>query len=157
MRKGLIGCLSLLISLAGFSQEDSSLVKLVNPPSVHTPKGYSHVAEINLGTCTMLIISGQVALDEQGNLVGKNDPGKQAEQAFKNIRSCVTNAGGTMDNIVKLSYFILDVSQVQKVRDARDKFINTAKPPASTLVQVSKLFREDVLIEIEATAIIPHK
>ncbi|HEX2848115.1 MAG TPA: RidA family protein [Chitinophagaceae bacterium] len=157
MKKGMVCCLALLVSLTGFSQEDTALIKMVNPSSVHTPKGYSHVAEINLGNCTMLIISGQVALDGQGNLVGKDDVGKQAEQAFKNIRSCVTNAGGTMDNIVKLSYFILDASQVQKVRNARDKFINTAKPPASTLVQISKLFREDILIEIEATAIIPHK
>lgn len=157
MKKGLIGCLFLLASLYGFSQQDTSLVKLINPSIVHSPKGYSHVAEINLGNCTMLIISGQVALDEKGNLVGKDDMGKQAEQVFKNIKNCVTNTGGTMDNIVKLSYFTLDVSQIQKVRDVRDKFINTAKPPASTLVQVSKLFREDILIEIEATAIIPHR
>lgn len=157
MKKGLIGFLFLFASLYGFSQQDTSLVKLINPSAVHSPKGYSHVAEINLGNCTMLIISGQVALDEKGNLVGKDDMAKQAEQVFKNIKNCVTNAGGTMDNIVKLSYFTLDVSQVQKVRDVRDKFINTAKPPASTLVQVSKLFREDILIEIEATAIIPHK
>lgn len=157
MKKGLIGCLFLLESFYSFSQQDTSLVKLINPPSLSTPRGYSHVAEINLGNCTMLIISGQVALDEKGNLVGKDDMAKQAEQVFKNIKNCVANAGGTMDNIVKLSYFILDVSQIQKVRDVRDKFINTTKPPASTLVQVSKLFREDILIEIEATAIIPHK
>lgn len=157
MKKDLISCLFLLVSLYGFSQQDTSLVKLINPPGAHSPKGYSHVAEINLGNCTMLIISGQVALDEKGNLVGKDDMAKQAEQVFKNIKNCVTNAGGSMDNIVKLSYFTLDVSQVQKVRDVRDKFINTTKPPASTLVQVSKLFREDILIEIEATAIIPHK
>lgn len=82
---------------------------------------------------------------------------KQTEQVFRDIKNCVANAGGTMDNIVKLSYFTLDVSQIQKVRDVRDKFINITKPPASTLVQVSKLFREDILIEIEATAIIPHR
>ncbi len=157
MKKGLIGCLSFLVSFYSFSQQDTSLVKLINPSSLSTPRGYSHVAEINLGNCTMLIISGQVALDEKGNLVGKDDMAKQAEQVFKNIKNCVTNSGGTMDNIVKLSYFTLDVSQIQKVRDVRDKFINTTKPPASTLVQVSKLFREDILIEIEATAIIPHK
>jgi 2-iminobutanoate/2-iminopropanoate deaminase len=62
-----------------------------------------------------------------------------------------------MEDVVKLSYFLLDVSQIQKVRDTRDRFINTAKPPASTLVQVGKLFRDDILIEVEATAIIPHK
>ena len=62
-----------------------------------------------------------------------------------------------MDNIVKISIYMLDVSQIQTVRDIRNKFINLKNPPASTLVQVGKLFRDDILIEIEATAIIPKK
>jgi enamine deaminase RidA (YjgF/YER057c/UK114 family) len=145
----------LFFSLYANSQTDSSIVKLINPSSVSAPKGYSHVAEIDLGNCTMLIISGQVALDQQGNLVGKDDVAKQTEQVFINLRNCIANSGGTMDNIVKSGYYMRDVSQIQKVRDVRDKFINTGKPPASTLVEVSKLFREDILIEIEATVIIP--
>jgi len=157
MKKSLVVYLLLLVSYHGFSQQDTSLVKMINPSSLSAPKGYSHIAEINLGNCTMLIISGQVALDEKGELVGRGDMAKQAEQVFRNIKNCVASAGGTMDNIVKLNYFTLDVSQVQKLRDVRDKFINTARPPASTLMQVSKLFREDILVEIEATAIIPHR
>src|SRR5688500_1168741 len=109
MKKALIFYISFLVSLPGFSQADTSLVQMTNPSTVHTPKGYSHVAKIDLGNCTMLIISGQVALDKQGNLVGKDDLAKQTEQVFLNIKNCVTDAGGTMDNIVKLSYFLLDV------------------------------------------------
>lgn len=144
-------------SISSFSQTDTSLVKLGNPPGVHTPRGYSHTAEINLGTCTMLIISGQVPLDSKGEVVGKNDLAAQTEQVFRNIKSCVESAGGSMNSIVKLNYYLTDASQVQKVRDVRDKFINTANPPASTLVQVSRLFREDIMLEVEATAIIPRK
>lgn len=147
----------LLISRLAFSQVDTSIAKFINPASLSAPKGYSHAAVIDLGTCKMLVISGQVAIDSKGNLVGKDDFGKQTEQVFQNIKSIVENAGGKMDNIVKLGYYLLDVGQIQTVRAIRDKFINIKNPPASTLVQVSKLFRDDILIEIEATAIIPNK
>lgn len=153
--KNIILVALLLISVSGVAQNNS--VTLINPSTLATPKGYSHAAIVDLGTCTMVIMSGQVAIDSAGNLVGKEDIGKQTGQVFANIQKIVTAAGGTMDNIVKLGYFTTDVTQIAAIRAARDKYINNQKPPASTLVQVSKLFREDVLIEIEATAIIPKK
>ncbi|QEC67797.1 RidA family protein [Panacibacter ginsenosidivorans] len=143
--------------LSAFSQTDTSIIKFNNPAVVYPVKGYSQTASVDLGTCTMLVISGQVAFDKNGNLVGKDDLSKQTEQIFSNIKSIVEDAGGSMNQILKLNFYLLDVSQIQSVRNARDKFINTAQPPASTLVQVSKLFRDDVLIEIDATAIIPKK
>jgi enamine deaminase RidA (YjgF/YER057c/UK114 family) len=146
----------LFITTLVFSQ-DTSIVKFLNPSSVSAPKGYSHAVQIDLGTSRMLIISGQVAIDSQGNVVGKGDFGKQAAQAFQNIKNIVENAGGTMDDVVKLGFYILDVNQIQTLRFVRDKFINIKSPPASTLIQVSKLFRDDILVEIEASAIIPNK
>lgn len=146
----------LLLGIAGLSQTGNKIVQMVNPPSVATPNGYSHAAVIDLGTCTMLILSGQVGLDNTGKLAG-NDLEAQADQVFKNIQHIVKSAGGTMQDVVKLNYFVLDVSQIQQLRNIRDKYIYTQKPPASTLVQVSKLFRGDILIEVEATAIIPKK
>lgn len=142
---------------SGRAQTPSNPVQFINPPSVAAPHGYSHAAVIDLGSSKMVILSGQVPLDQQGNLVGAGDLGRQAEQAFQNIRNIVVAAGGTMDNVVKLGFFVADMSKLQALRDVRDKFINTKNPPTSTLVQVSKLYREDVLIEIEATAIIPKK
>lgn len=147
----------LSIGNMAFSQTDTSLVKLYNPATVAAPRGYSHAALIDLGTCKMLILSGQVAFDDKGSLVGAGDYEKQTEQIFTNIKHIVESAGGTMDNLVKIGVYMRNVSQVQKFRAARDRFINTKNPPASTLVEVSKLFRDDVLIEIEATAIIPKK
>lgn len=135
----------------------NSMVQLINPTSTHTPKGYSQVAVIELPNCRMLIFSGQVPMDKEGNLVGKDDIGKQTEQVFLNIKNAITELGGTMDNVVKLTYFIRDVSQITAVRTTKDRYINTQHPPASTLAEVSKLYREDVLIEVEATAILPHK
>jgi 2-iminobutanoate/2-iminopropanoate deaminase len=130
-------------------------VQLINPATVATPHGYSHAAVIDLGNCKMVIMSGQVGLDPKGNLAGPNDIAKQTEQVFRNIKSIVEAAGGNMDHLVKLGYFTTDVSRIAAIRTIRDLFINTKTPPASTLVQVNKLFREDVLIEIEATAVIP--
>jgi 2-iminobutanoate/2-iminopropanoate deaminase len=156
MKKLLILPLLLLAKLT-FAQADTALVKFINPASVSTPKGYSHAAIVDLGTAKMVIISGQVALDNKGNLVGKDDFGKQVDQIFQNIKSIVEAAGGKMDNVVKLGFYVLDVKQVQSLRAVRDKYINTKNPPASTLVQVSKLFRDDILVEIEATAVISKK
>jgi 2-iminobutanoate/2-iminopropanoate deaminase len=147
----------LFISIVGFSQTDTSIIKFINPSTVVAPKGYSHSVQVDLGNCKMLLISGQVALDKQGNLVGKGDLAKQTEQVFTNIKNIVEEAGGNMDDLVKISFYIIDVGQIQIIRNIRDKFINVKKPPTSTLVQVSKLFRDDLLIEIEATAIIPKK
>ena len=145
----------LLVSIKGLTQTDTSIVKFINPSSSSTPRSYSQAAIIDLGNCKMIIISGQVALDAQGNLIGKGDMAKQTEQVFLNIKKIVTDLGGTMDNIVKTGIFLVDASQIQAFRDTRNKFINLKNPPTSTLIQVSKLFSDDILLEIEATAIIP--
>ena len=147
----------LLAQLNAFSQTESSIVEFKNASAVSTPKGYSHAAIVDLGICKMIILSGQVPLDSKGNLVGKDDVAKQTQQVFLNIQSIVADLGGTMDNVIKLNIFMLDAQQIQAVRDVRNQFINLKNPPASTLVEVRRLFREDVLIEIEATAIIPKK
>jgi len=133
------------------------MVKFQNPISVSAAKGYSHAVEIDLGNCKMVIISGQVPVDKEGNIVGKNDLAKQAEQVFLNIKNIVEEAGGRMEHIVKTGVYMIDVTptQIQIFRDVRNKFINIDNPPTSTLVQVIKLVSDEWLIEIEATAIIP--
>lgn len=61
--------------------------------------------------------------------------------------------GARMSDVIKLNYYVTDISQIQTVRNVRDKYINTSNPPTSTLVEVNKLFRDDVMIEIEATIV----
>jgi 2-iminobutanoate/2-iminopropanoate deaminase len=131
------------------------MVTFKNPAGLSKPNGYSHSAEVDLGKSKMLILSGQVALNAEGKLIGQNDVAKQTDQVFSNIKRIVEAAGGNMGDVIKLTYYLKDVSKIQQVRNVRDKYINTKTPPASTLVEVSKLFRNDILIEIEATAIIP--
>jgi 2-iminobutanoate/2-iminopropanoate deaminase len=139
------------------AQKSPSLVHFDNPPFLSSPKGYSHVARIDLGNAWMLIISGQVALDKEGNLVGKDDFARQTDMVYDNIIRIIQAAGGNKDHLVKTGIFILDNANMPVLREIRNKYINTQKPPASTLVQVAKLYRDDLLIEIEATAVIPKK
>lgn len=120
-------------------------------------KGYSHSVEIDLGTCKMILLSGQIALDKQGNLIGRNNLAQQTKQVLTNIQNIIAESGGTMDDVIKIGIYMIDISQVSTMREVRDEFFNSQRPPASTLVQVSKLFRDDLLIEIEATAVIPKK
>ena len=84
----------LLISIFAWTQEKNSVVKFISPASVSIPREYSHAAIVDLGNCKMLIISGQVAIDSTGNLVGKEDLGKQTEQVFVNLNSIVRKRVG---------------------------------------------------------------
>lgn len=125
----------------------------INPPTIHTPRGYSHVVETHGGRT--IYIAGQVAMDISGNLVGAGDLAAQARQVFENLKAALESVGGDFSHVVKFTIYTLDVSQVQTVRDIRDQYVNTQQPPASTLVGVSALFRPEYLIEIEAIAVIP--
>ncbi len=135
--------------------DKNTIIKFQNADKVLTPKGYSQSVEVDLGNCRMVLISGQLSLDKEGNIIGKNNLEKQTEQVFLNLKTIVEDAGGTMENIVKTGVFITDISQLDILRKVRNRFINVQNPPASTLLQISKLAADDFLIEIEATAIIP--
>jgi enamine deaminase RidA (YjgF/YER057c/UK114 family) len=74
---------------------------------------------------------------------------------FKNLRAGLAAAGAGFDDVVKLTFYMVDVKQLPVLREVRDEYLDTSRPPASTLVEVSGLFRDDVLLEIEAVAIVP--
>ena len=124
--------------------------KALIPPG---PAGYSHVAKVNCGT--IVYLSGQVPSDASGKMIGEGDFEAQVEQIFGNLRIAIEAAGGTMADIVKLNYYLVaevDTSEVPKFRSVRDRYVNVEKPPASTLVVVTRLARPGWLIEIEAVA-----
>ena len=116
--------------------------------SVRTPPGYSHAMRAG----GLLFIAGQVPLDADGALVGKGDMAAQARQAFVNLGAVLTAAGATYRDLVKLTYFVTDIDQVAAIRAVRDEFVDVGNPPASTLVEVSRLFQPGLLIEVEAIA-----
>jgi enamine deaminase RidA (YjgF/YER057c/UK114 family) len=124
-----------------------------SPATLPPPVGYSHIAKVNKGT--MIYVAGQVSSDASGKLVGEGDFEAQAEQVFKNLKIAVEAAGGAMTDIVKLNvYLVAEVGQaeVPKLRAIRDRYVNKEKPPASTLVVVTRLARPGWLVEIEAVA-----
>jgi len=130
-----------------------SSARFLNPAAMHRPVGYTHVVETRGGRT--IYISGQVALDSAGNLVGADDLQAQATQVFKNLAAALASVGASFEHVVKFTYFLLDISQIPVVRAVRDQYVNTQQPPASSAVEVRRLFRDDVLIEIEAIAVIP--
>ena len=144
----------LLLSIAAFAFAQSSRrqgVRYFNPPTLSVPTGYSHVVDVQSGRT--IYIAGQVALDKSGNDVGKGNFAAQTTQVFENLKLALVAAGATFDNVVKLNTYVTDMSQVQTLRDIRAKYYGK-NAPASTLVQVGKLAREELMIEIEAIAIV---
>ena len=128
----------------------SSERRFLSPESLPAPFGYSHV--VDAPASRVIYISGQVPLDAEGHLVGEGDFEAQVRQVFDNLTAALEAADASWADVVKLNYFLRDVGQIASVRAIRDEYVDTEHPPASTLVEVSGLFRDDVMIEIEAVA-----
>jgi reactive intermediate/imine deaminase len=125
--------------------------RFLTPATLSPPFGYSHVVEAPAGS--IVYISGQVPLDAEGQLVGGADFVAQTRQVFENLTRALEAADAAWSDVVKLDYFLRDVDQIGAVRAIRDEYVDTANPPASTLIEVSSLFSPDVLVEIQAIAI----
>jgi enamine deaminase RidA (YjgF/YER057c/UK114 family) len=124
----------------------------INPEAMHHPTGYTHVVEVTAGR--PVYIAGQVALDRSGMVVGPGDIRVQARQVFDNLQTALHAVGATFEQVVKLNYYLVDATQLPVVREVRDEYVNTQQPPASTAVEVRRLVGDDLLIEVEAVAVI---
>ena len=144
--------LLLILTTAGVAgAQEKPSVRYLNPPTLSKPTGYTHVVEVGRGRT--LYISGQVALDPTGAVVGKGDLGAQTRQVFENLKAAVAAAGGSLDDVVKITVFMTDVSELQTFRQVRDRAF-TRNLPASSLVQVVRLARPEFLVEVEAVAVV---
>ncbi|MYY26187.1 RidA family protein [Elizabethkingia anophelis] len=139
-----------------FGQRNVDVIQFKNTDSVFQIKGLSQVVEVPLGASRMLILSGQVPVNQKGEVVG-SDIRTQSRQVFQNIQSVLEYCGANFNDIVKLGIFTTDISKIAEFREVRDQFINTTNPPASSLLEVKGLFRKDVFIEVEVTAIVKNK
>ena len=131
-------------------EHQKSAVRFIRSEAMPPSPGYSQAAEVRPGR--IVYVAGQVSMDRSGKLVGEGDMRAQAQQTFENLKAALEASGAKFENVVKLNYYVLDISQLPAVREVRDKFVNTANPPASTAVEVKRLFREGFLIEVEAVA-----
>lgn len=126
--------------------------RYINPEGVAQPTGYTHVVETT-GKRTVYI-SGQVPLDLQGQLVGKDNMEAQAEQVFLNLQAALKAVDADFSHVVKFTYFILDITQIQAVRNVRNRYFPSGQFPASSAVEVRRLFMPDILLEVEAIAVL---
>ncbi|MBQ0852391.1 RidA family protein [Streptomyces sp. BH-SS-21] len=127
-------------------------IRITAPDGVAPAAAYAHVV---MGTGRFVAVSGQLALDEAGDVVGEGDPAAQARQVFENLRRCLAAAGTGFDDVVKLTYFVTDMAHMPAIRAARAEHIPQDRLPAASAVQVAALVRPEFLMEIEAFAILP--
>lgn len=138
-----------LVALLISSVASAQTTRYLNPPGLPPARGYTHAVEVPPGA-RLIFISGQVPLDSTGALVGAGDFTAQARQVFRNLDTALRASDATFADVVKLTFFVTDVTQLPALRTVRDAYVNPAAPPASSLVEVSRLFRDGVMLEIEA-------
>ena len=117
---------------------------------VHKTTGYSHAAKAG----GLLFLAGQVAQDQDGNVVGRGDVEAQAVQIFDNLRAVLASAGATLNDVVKLTTYTTNVAHRAKIAEVRGRYFTTYFPP-NTFVVVASLATPDYLLEIEAVAAVP--
>lgn len=126
------------------------------PRQIHTqPDPYAPFLlsqAIQLGN--LVFVSGQAAIGDDGEIVGKGDFDRQAEQAFKNLDRVLRAAGTGLDSVVKVTIFLTSMTHFPKIVELRRQWFS-APYPADTIVEVSGLYSPDAMIEIEAIAVAP--
>jgi enamine deaminase RidA (YjgF/YER057c/UK114 family) len=127
--------------------------QFLNPPGLGPTNGWTQVVT-STGAKT-IYVSGQVSIDERGQVVAKGDLKAQTEKAFANLDVALKAAGATFDDVVKMNLYVVGLKpeQVPLIREVRARYVNKKNPPASTLVGVSALVGADWLIEIDVIAV----
>ena len=137
---------------ASAAHTQSGEARYINPPGLTKPSGYTHVVLAADGRTAY--IAGQVAFDSTGALVGGGDFRAQAERVYANLRIALASVGATFSDVVKTTTYITDLGNVPTLREVRGKHLDPARPPANSLIPVATLARPDLLLEIEAVAVL---
>lgn len=130
--------------------------KFINPSTLSTPTGYTHVVTI-AGGGKLIYISGQVSLDKSGSIVGKGDFAAQTRQVHDNLLAALAAAGAKPADVVKINTYVVNYKAEHRavIREIRGPIFGKDNPPASTLVGVQALALDDFLLEVEAVAVLP--
>ena len=123
-------------------------LRFSNPDAIAKPPGYSHVVEV-IGPGRLVYFAGQLGMDKSG---------KMGANARENLKAALVSVGAGFEHVVKVNNYIVDIGKnIALFRVVRDKYVNTAAPPASTTIGVPELARPGALFEVEAVAILPPK
>ena len=131
--------------------------KFIHPEKLaNFPKLFTQVVTVKTAETKTVYISGQVAIDREGKVVGQGDLGAQAERVFENLLLALESAGAKPEHLVKLNIYVVNMKpeDAKTVGLARRKFFNQENLPASTMVGVVSLVAHDFLLEAEAIAVI---
>jgi enamine deaminase RidA (YjgF/YER057c/UK114 family) len=148
-----------IILLAPFARAQSerpskqtTKMQILNPAGLSKPSGFTQVVVAQPGK--LVYVSGQTAANASGDVVGKGDFRAQVTQVMENLKVALAAVGATMNDVIKLNFYVVNLKpdQVAVIREVRSKYLSAERPPASTLVGVTALAREDYMIEIEAIA-----
>jgi enamine deaminase RidA (YjgF/YER057c/UK114 family) len=125
-----------------------------NPPGLAPSPAYSHAVGASLDGRRLLFVAGQVATDSAGRLVGGRSAAAQADQVFRNLATVLAANGAGFEDVLKLTIFVTDSTARDSIAAVRRRYV-AGPPPASTFVEVRRLFRDEWLVEIEAVATAP--
>ena len=122
-------------------------------PDLSTPRGYSHVVSAN---GKMIFVAGQISVDKTGNMVGAGDLRAQTVQVLENVKAALSAAGATFADVVKQNTYVVNLSPdaLPVIREVRSQYFPAENPPASTLVGVTALAMDGLLIEVEVVAVV---
>ena len=127
--------------------------KQLNPKDFTGIMGaYSHGLSVDVGDSKMIFVTGQIAMDKDGNAVAPDDIEKQTEFVFQNIKDILVEDGASLDDVVKAVIYVTDIENFSKISPIRNKYFENSKP-VSTLVEINKTVKEGCDIEIEVIAI----
>jgi 2-iminobutanoate/2-iminopropanoate deaminase len=127
-------------------------LQTIQPATVHDTTAYAYAHAVRMGD--LIFVSGQVARDKDGNLVGRGDARAQTEQVFTNLKAVLEAAGSGMHKVGKVTVLITKLEYRPIVHEIRSRIFKEAGHlPASTLAVVSSLADPDWLVEIEAVAL----
>jgi 2-iminobutanoate/2-iminopropanoate deaminase len=120
--------------------------------AMRMPVAFCNALSLELAEVRKLVwVSGQLAIDERDELVGKGDAGAQTEQCLRNIQRCLDQLGGSLADVVQVTVFVKDMADLRAIHEARLRAFSPPYP-TSTLVAVSGFVHPDALIEINAVA-----
>ena len=133
------------------------MAKGFNPAGSWGPNGRGFNMAVVQQSGRIIHFTGQVAWDEDENLVGKGDVRLQTRQCFKNIIAVLQAVGGTLEDLVAITTYFTDRAQLPVIQDVRNEFLDPRTAPASTSVMVAGLGHEDFLVELTPVAVVPEE
>jgi enamine deaminase RidA (YjgF/YER057c/UK114 family) len=127
--------------------------EIPSPPEL--PKGVGFSQVLAARGSRLVLVAGQISVDRDGRVVAPGDLAAQTRQVFENLRAALAAAGATFDDVVKLNYYVVGFrpDQLATIREVRGRYLPADAPPAATLVGVTALAMDGLLIEVEATAL----